>query len=231
MPVNKNDNLFTTVRTMMSQRHNTYGDPKELFTKTAGLWSCHLQSMLTPSDVVMMLMAFKLSSLHQNTSPDRVHDIMCDVVGYAAIMDYLNGNSTLPTSSTTSTFKDTASGGKDFLDQVSQLVDEDRQDDYGDEKLSHALIAKQWEIMTDVPIRPIDVDILMMYYKLARMSGPIPRRDTIVDLAGYALIADRNRDDSVNVPLPVEHSLFDGDSIILGDDDGDSSTTSSKAQK
>lgn len=80
------DNLCDEVRTMLMQRHATYGDSKDVFKKTAGLWSCHLSIPLVAKDVMVMLIAFKLSSLHQNSSPERTHDVLCDVVGYAVII-------------------------------------------------------------------------------------------------------------------------------------------------
>ena len=98
-------------------------------------------------------------------------------------------------------FDDVSSVGEDFLEHVATLVDGERQDDYGDEKESHAAIARQWSALTGVPVRPIDVDILMMYYKLVRIVGPVFRRDSVVDLCGYALLADRNRDDKATRPL------------------------------
>ena len=38
------DNLCDEVRTMLMQRHATYGDSKDVFKKTAELWSCHLSA-------------------------------------------------------------------------------------------------------------------------------------------------------------------------------------------
>ena len=153
---------------------------------------------------MVMLIAFKLSSLHQNSSPERTHDVLCDVVGYATLLDYAEGFSTLPVVDNpvnVPVFDDVSSVGEDFLEHVATLVDGERQDDYGDEKESHAAIARQWSALTGVPVRPIDVDILMMYYKLVRIVGPVFRRDSVVDLCGYALLADRNRDDKANRPL------------------------------
>lgn len=199
-----NTALCDEVRTMLTQRHDTYGDPKDVFKKTAELWSCHLSIPLVAKDVVVMLIAFKLSSLHQNSSPERTHDVLCDVVGYATLLDYVEGFSTLPVVDNpvnVPVFDDVSSVGEDFLEHVATLVDGERQDDYGDEKESHAAIARQWSALTGAPVRPIDVDILMMYYKLVRIVGPVFRRDSVVDLCGYALLADRNRGDKANRPL------------------------------
>lgn len=196
--------LCDEVCTMLTQRHNTYGDPKDVFEKTAELWSCYLDTPLTAKDVVVMLIAFKLSSVCQNSSPERVHDVLRDVVGYATLLDYVEGFSTLPVMDaavSVPVFDDVSSVGEDFLEHVATLVDGERQDDYGDERESHAAIARQWSALMGVPVRPIDVDILMMYYKLVRMMGPVFRRDSVVDLCGYALLADRNCDDAANRPL------------------------------
>lgn len=71
-----NTALCDEVRTMLTQRHDTYGDPKDVLKKTAELWSCHLSIPLVAKDVMVMLIAFKLSSLHQNSSPERTHDVL-----------------------------------------------------------------------------------------------------------------------------------------------------------
>ena len=129
------DNLCDEVRTMLMQLHATYGDSKDVFKKTAELWSCHLSAPLIAKDVMVMLIAFKLSSLHQNSSPERTHDVLCDVVGYATLLDYVEGFSTLPVVDNpvnVPVFDDVSSVGEDFLEHVATLVDGERQDDYGD---------------------------------------------------------------------------------------------------
>ena len=79
-----------------------------------------------------------------------------------------------------------------------------REQDYGPPDESHELIAEAWTwwLRAAAPrdgIRPMDVAAMMMLLKMARLAhGPTPeaRRDSILDLAGYAAVLARLDDDN-----------------------------------
>jgi hypothetical protein len=90
------DNNRTNVRTELlaeaetlvnGERDNQYGDPRDDFRKTAGMWDIYLKavykerSTLLPHDVAALLCMLKISRIAW--SPDK-RDNWVDLAGYAA---------------------------------------------------------------------------------------------------------------------------------------------------
>tara|TARA_R110000796_G_scaffold104271_1_gene214065 strand:+ start:1029 stop:1301 length:273 start_codon:yes stop_codon:yes gene_type:complete len=76
----------------------------------------------------------------------------------------------------------------DFLKKAIELVEGQRQEDYGDKTLNHQNIARLWSAYLDVDISPHDVAICMLLVKVARLKN-MHTDDCYIDIAGYAGIA------------------------------------------
>jgi len=84
----------------------------------------------------------------------------------------------------------------DSLLETHKIITGERQDSYGNPENCFPLIAEFWnayllEIEKKLlPIlKPIDVTNLMILFKVARLLGQKPTRDTYLDIQGYAAIA------------------------------------------
>jgi hypothetical protein len=71
-----------------------------------------------------------------------------------------------------------------ILDEAAQLVNGDRQRDYGHPRDNLARIALGWSMVLDRPVTAKEVGLCMVVLKLAREVAT-PKRDNIVDGAGY----------------------------------------------
>ena len=76
-----------------------------------------------------------------------------------------------------------------LLDEAKQTITGERQDQYGAPEDSFSRIAAYWTTYLARPVSTLDVAHLMALMKLARAQGQGFKRDTYVDLAGYAAIA------------------------------------------
>ena len=77
-----------------------------------------------------------------------------------------------------------------ILEEAAALVDGPRAFIYGHPRINIARIAALWSIYLSAPISPIDVCHLMVLMKVARAMSGVPNRDTLVDIAGYARVAE-----------------------------------------
>jgi len=80
-----------------------------------------------------------------------------------------------------------------ILEKANELVNGDRQQDYGDPKENHQRIANLWNAYCcrgDSYMRfdPHNVAIMMMLVKVARLMNTPEHEDTWVDIAGYAQV-------------------------------------------
>ena len=70
-------------------------------------------------------------------------------------------------------------------EEAATVVAGDRADDYGDVNESFARIAKLWSTYTGTTVSPWDVAQMMILLKVSRAKTST-KRDTLVDIAGYA---------------------------------------------
>lgn len=78
----------------------------------------------------------------------------------------------------------TACGG-DILSEASRLISWDRREMYGDAGVMYATVGRMWGSILGIPDIPSDTVLLMMAaMKVARQSVA-PKRDNLVDAAGY----------------------------------------------
>ncbi|GIV03960.1 MAG: hypothetical protein KatS3mg015_2790 [Fimbriimonadales bacterium] len=74
--------------------------------------------------------------------------------------------------------------GEILLDAL-QVINRERQDDYGNPEDTFTAIARLWSAYLDLDLRPTDVAHLMILLKIARGAK---KRDNWVDIAGYAAL-------------------------------------------
>ena len=77
----------------------------------------------------------------------------------------------------------------DLLDEAKQIITGERQDAYGSPEDSFALIGKLWGGYLERKITVREVADMMILFKVARLKGQKPTRDTYRDISGYAAIA------------------------------------------
>lgn len=71
------------------------------------------------------------------------------------------------------------------LDEAKRLVFGDRNDDYGDPREDFARTAMIWSAILGITVKPEQVGLCMIGVKLSRHVHQ-PKRDNMVDVAGYA---------------------------------------------
>ncbi len=76
----------------------------------------------------------------------------------------------------------------DLLGAAKELVNGDREHDYGDPLENHQRIAKMWSAITGHEYTPEMVALMMVGLKLARLSRRTNHFDSWVDVAGYAAL-------------------------------------------
>lgn len=72
-----------------------------------------------------------------------------------------------------------------ILQEAEKIINGDRAQDYGSVKDNFTMIAKGWELIVEAPITPEQVGLMMVWLKVARQINK-PKRDNLVDIAGYA---------------------------------------------
>lgn len=85
-----------------------------------------------------------------------------------------------------------------ILDEAFQIINTERQDNYGKPEDSFQIIAEFWTVYIkhkfriEISLESLDVSHLMALFKHARILGQKPCRDNYRDALGYlAIAADR----------------------------------------
>lgn len=95
------------------------------------------------------------------------------------------------------------------LDEAAKTIDGPRQADYGHPRINFANIAACWSMLFGVKVSPRQVAIAMVMLKACREIGGGKSHDTLVDIAGYAALAeevDAERPTPRTAPmLPTRH--------------------------
>lgn len=73
----------------------------------------------------------------------------------------------------------------DFLEEAQRIVEGRREDEYGPVEDNFEVIARLWEAYKGIPFSPVDVAVMMILLKTARIRGG-GTHDCFVDIAGYA---------------------------------------------
>jgi hypothetical protein len=83
----------------------------------------------------------------------------------------------------------TTGRSSELLKKASELVNGDRQVDYGDKLINHVNIANLWSAYTNFQINPHDVAVMMCLLKIARLKQGSRTEDTYLDASAYMAIA------------------------------------------
>jgi len=78
-----------------------------------------------------------------------------------------------------------AGEGRNILEEADQLTSEDRNKEYGHPADDFARTAKMWSAILGVEVTPQQVPLCMICVKISRYVHK-PKRDSLVDIAGYA---------------------------------------------
>jgi hypothetical protein len=76
-----------------------------------------------------------------------------------------------------------------ILNEALQIVTSDRNKSYGEPEANQGRIAALWSTFLGIEITPRQACLMMALTKIAREAHG-PKRDNLIDLAGYAAIAD-----------------------------------------
>ena len=85
--------------------------------------------------------------------------------------------------------KTTANTRSQVLDEAYNLINGDRQDDYGTPQESFGTLAALWSEYLGVSLRPSQVAMCLALLKVARQKHGPKKQDTYVDAAGYCALA------------------------------------------
>jgi hypothetical protein len=80
---------------------------------------------------------------------------------------------------------------KTILEEAEELVNGDRQKDYGDAKENLQRIADFWSIYLNKQVYANDVCAMMRLLKEARLIHSPDHRDSLVDIAGYVALTEK----------------------------------------
>ena len=86
---------------------------------------------------------------------------------------------------------------EDILQEARKLIYGDRNKDYGHPKESTEKTAALWTAYLGHTITPDDVCMLMILLKIVRQKNRY-KRDNLIDIAGYAGVADRINEYFIN---------------------------------
>lgn len=74
-----------------------------------------------------------------------------------------------------------------ILDMAKEIINGERQDQYGNPENSFATIAEYWSIYLTKELSDTDVALMMVLFKIAREAHQ-HKLDNVVDAAGYLAI-------------------------------------------
>ena len=74
----------------------------------------------------------------------------------------------------------------DILKRASGIVGGERVNEYGEPEDNFRIIARLWSAYLGIDISSVDVSMLMVLFKAARVKTGIGTDDSFVDIAGYA---------------------------------------------
>jgi len=89
---------------------------------------------------------------------------------------------------------------RNILDEAKSLVHGDRGQDYGPPWTDFARTAKMWEVILGCHVDPHQVALCMIAVKMSRLVNRPEKRDSWVDIAGYAECGDWTVEESRKVP-------------------------------
>ena len=80
---------------------------------------------------------------------------------------------------------------KNFLLEALDLIEGERAENYGDAKENHARIAAMWSALLEKEVTPNQVYLCLIAVKMSRLMESPRHRDSWLDIAGYATLAEK----------------------------------------
>lgn len=80
------------------------------------------------------------------------------------------------------------------LADAGELINGDRQDEYGPPSQNFARIAQMWSAYLNFEVDAHDVAVCMALLKIARITSGVPKHDTYVDASAYMALANELKD-------------------------------------
>lgn len=74
----------------------------------------------------------------------------------------------------------------EILTKANEIVNGQRQQDYGQPEDNFGQIARLWEAYIGIEFTSVDVAMMMALLKIARIASGHATEDSFIDLAGYA---------------------------------------------
>jgi len=102
----------------------------------------------------------------------------------------------------------TCCGGASLLCEALELIDGDRQNDYGDFGAEAVKLAAGFSALAGFTISPDTVPLMLMWLKMVRQAHK-HKRDNLVDLVGYAELLARMQSEGL-AQIAVEEAAEDG---------------------
>lgn len=75
---------------------------------------------------------------------------------------------------------------EEILKKADEIVNGHREQDYGTPERNFQMIAKLWSVYIGIEVTAVDVAMLMILMKSARIKTGTMTEDSFIDLAGYA---------------------------------------------
>lgn len=92
----------------------------------------------------------------------------------------------------------------EVLNQANQIINGDREKNYGTPEDNFTKIAAMWSAYLDAPVTAEDVAAMMILLKTARVSSGQAVSDNWVDIAGYAACGGEIQTKNASVTAPEE---------------------------
>jgi hypothetical protein len=95
-----------------------------------------------------------------------------------------------------------------ILEEAQRIIFGQRNADYGHPRENFKNIADLWTAFKGVEFTPMDVALMMIQVKVARLESGVYHRDSVTDIAGYAGTIERLQE-PVEPPKPREWDSLD----------------------
>lgn len=93
-----------------------------------------------------------------------------------------------------------------ILQEAERLINGDRRDSYGNASESFSRIAMGWSLILGNQVTAEQVALCMVWLKISRQISS-PKRDNLVDMAGYAELADQVSKSPIRVSEEFARSI------------------------
>ena len=86
----------------------------------------------------------------------------------------------------------------EVLHQAEKCITQDRAATHGDAEDSFGLIGTMWGVWLDRDVSAYDVAMMMALFKVARAKGNPSHSDNLLDMIGYAALAEEIANEQIS---------------------------------